>query len=159
MPQRFLLIERKHGKILSSTGRQSFHGVKTALKLVVCRTQGIFRRDAAFPHEIDCGKKHIASLFSTVLGRPGFGELVQLFADLVCWTFGIGPIKAGAGGAAVLVDPAWTATGAMTNLRAFHSQTLLANGKVLITGLAQAGMLLLVAAVVFRVELPTEPEK
>jgi len=32
-------------------------------------------------------------------------------------------------------------------------------GKVLITGLAQAAMLLIVAAVVFRVELPTEPEK
>lgn len=32
-------------------------------------------------------------------------------------------------------------------------------GKVLITGLLQAGLLLLLAAAVFRVELPTEPEK
>ncbi|MFO0760369.1 MAG: kelch repeat-containing protein [Byssovorax sp.] len=39
-----------------------------------------------------------------------------------------------AGGEAVLVDPAWTATGSLTNLRAFHTQTLLANGKVLVAG-------------------------
>ena len=39
-----------------------------------------------------------------------------------------------AGGEAVLVDPAWTATGSLATARAFQTQTLLANGKVLVAG-------------------------